>query len=169
VAASDLTRLSAGDAEVALRSFVRRYGATLRAVSGDDRADEIAHRFGPTGDSALGLTCDVTRTIGVLDHELRQVLTVDDPVLHPAASDPRQRHWDAAPADTIDEALTLMAHEIDQMLDTMGLVTTADGWTRTGTVAGGGRMSALDVVKEAVRVGADGLDEVARVLASVRD
>ena len=167
--APDLTRLGPGDAEVALRSFVRRYAAELLAVPGDDRGDELAARLGPAGESALGVVSDVTRTWGVLGHELHRVLTLDDPLLHPAAADPRQRHWDTAPPDTVDEALTLLGHEVDALLDVMAGVTSADEWTRKGEVAGGGTLSALDLVKEAVRVGAEGLDRVRDVLAAVRD
>jgi hypothetical protein len=169
VATPDLSRLSVGDAEVALRSYVRRYGAELRAVEGDDRADEIANRFGPGGESALDVVSDVTRTIGLLDHELHEVLTRDDPVLHPATADERQRRWDTPGSETIDEALTFLGHEIDQLLSTMSMVDTGDDWSRSGTAAGGGRLSALDLVKEAVRVGADGIDRVARILTAVRD
>ena len=50
----------------------------------------------------------------------------------------------------------------------MGEAGNTDDWTRTGTVAGGGTRSALDLLKEAVRVGSDGVDRVRVVLASVR-
>ena len=62
----DLSRLSAGDAEVALRSFGRRYRAELHPVGDDDRIDEIATRVGPDGESALDVVSDVTRTLGLL-------------------------------------------------------------------------------------------------------
>ena len=44
-----------------------------------------------------------------------------------------------------------------------------DGWTRTGTVAGGGSISAIEVVREAVRVGRAGLGDIERTLAAVRN
>ena len=44
----------------------------------------------------------------------------------------------------------------------------ADGWTRTGSVAGGGTVSAIDVVREAVRVGRSGLSDIERTLKAVR-
>ncbi len=164
----DLSRLAPADAEVALRSYGRRYRAELAGGPDDDRADELANRIGPDGVSALDVVSDVTRTLGVLDAELRRTLTLDDVVLHPAVSEPSLRHWDAPASDTVDEALDLLERETGGLVDTMRLATTAEDWTRTGSVAGGGAVSALDLVKEAVRVGAEGLDRVRLVLASVR-
>ena len=164
----DLSRLSAGDAEVALRTFGRRYRAELHPVGDDDRIDEIASRLGPDGESALDVVSDVTRTLGLLGSEIHRTLTLDQPVLHPAVADASLRHWEVPPPASVDEALTLLDHELDAVLDTMGAAGNADDWTRTGTVAGGGTRSALDLLKEAVRVGADGVDRVRVVLASVR-
>jgi hypothetical protein len=164
----DLSRLSAGDAEVALRSFGRRYRAELQPVGDDDRIDELAARLGPDGESALGVVSDVTRTLGLLASEIHRTLTVDEPVLHPAVADASARRWDVPPPESVDEALVLLDHELDDLLRIMGEAGNTDDWTRTGTVAGGGTRSALDLLKEAVRVGSDGVDRVRGVLASVR-
>jgi hypothetical protein len=167
VSSLDLSRLSPGDAEVALRSFGRRYRAELRPVPDDDRTDELAGRLGPDGESALDVVSDVTRTLGLLGAEMRRTLTLDRPVLHPAVADGGLRHWDAPAPDSVDDALRLLDAELDDLLDTTGLAANGDDWTRQGTVADGGSRSALDLLKEAVRVAADGLDRVRAVLAAV--
>ena len=164
----DLSRLSPGDAEVALRSFGRRYRAELTPVGDDDRIDELAARLGPDGDSALDVVSDVTRTLGLLGSEMRRTLTLEEPLLHPAVADPGARHWDVPAPESVDEALTLLDHELDALLIAMGDATAAEDWARTAPVARDGRRSALDLLKEAVRVGADGLDRVRAVLAAVR-
>jgi hypothetical protein len=168
VSSLDLTRLSPGDAEVALRSYGRRYRAELKPMADDDRTDELAARLGPDGSSALDVVSDVTRTLGLLSSEIHRTLTLDEPVLHPAVADPSARQWDAPAPESVDEALTLLDHELDTLLEAMGAATTPEDWARTAPVAGDGRRSALDLLKEAVRVGAEGLDQVRAVLASVR-
>ena len=165
----DLSRLSPDDAQVALRSYARRYRAELRPVPGDDRADELAARLGPGGESAIDVVSDVTRTLGLLGSELQRTLTQDEPVLHPAVADPSRRHWDAPAPERVDDALVLLDHELDSLVELARSVTTTDDWTRRATVAGGGSLSALDLLKEAVAVGAAGLDQVRTTLAAVRD
>jgi hypothetical protein len=164
----DLSRLSAGDAAVALRSFGRRYHAELLPVGDDDRIDEIAARLGPNGESALDVVSDVIRTLGLLGSEIHRTLTLDEPLLHPAVADASARHWDVPAPESVDDALTLLDHELDALLEAMGAAESTDDWTRTANVAGGGTRSALDLLKEAVAVGAGGLDRVRAVLASVR-
>jgi hypothetical protein len=168
VSSLDLSRLAPADAEVALRSFPRRYRAELASGPDDDSADELANRVGPGGMSALDVTADVTRTWGLLDAEMVRTLTLDDAVLHPAVSDPSRRHWDAPTAETVDDALDQLDHEATGLVESMRLATNAVDWTRTASVAGGGTISALDLLKEAVRVGADGLEQVQRILVAVR-
>jgi hypothetical protein len=165
----DLTRLSPDDAAVALRSYQRRYRAELLPVPGDDRAEEIAVRLGPNGQSALDVVSDVTRTLGLLGSELHRTLTLDEPVLHPAVADASRRHWETPAPESIDDALVLLDDELDALVEQARSVTTAEDWTRRGSVAGGGTRSALDLLKEAVAVGAGGLDDVRRTLVAVRD
>jgi hypothetical protein len=112
---------------------------------------------------------DVTRTLGLLGSELHRTLTLDEPVLHPAVADVSRRHWDTPAPDRIDDALALLDHELDALVEEARSVHDAQEWTRRGSVAGGGSRSALDLLKEAVGVGAAGLDDVRRTLAAVRD
>ncbi len=164
----DLSRLTPEDALVALASFPRRYQAELSPVAGDERADELAARLGPDGVSALDRVSDVTRTWGLLSHELRRVQTESDPTLHPAALDPGVRHWDTPAPDSIDEALVLLGHEGDQLAEAIRAYPSAQDWARPATASGGAAVTALDLVREAIRVGAEGLSAVTETLAAVR-
>jgi hypothetical protein len=165
MASLDLSRLSPQDAAVAMRSFPRRYRAALDAV-GDDEAEEIAHRLGPGGRSAMHVASDVTRTWVVLRDALRRIVVDDRPLLHPAVTEASQRDWEAAPPESLDDTLALLTDEAETFADEIDRVATGD-WTRGGDVAGGGEATALDVVREGVRVGHDGLDEITEVLRAV--
>ena len=82
-------------------------------------------------------------------------------------TDRTQRAWDAEPPDSLDDALALLTDEAETFAAEIERVATGD-WTRAGDVAGGGEVTALDVVRDGVQVGHDGLDDVAATLASVR-
>jgi hypothetical protein len=163
----DVSRLTPQDALVALASFPRRYRVELSPVAGDDRADELAGRIGPSGVSALDVVSDVTRMWGLISHELRRVQTEEAPTLHPAVTDADRRHWDTPAPDTLEESLTLLGHESDQLAEAIRTYPTAQDWARPATVAGGSRLTALDLVREAVKVGADGLGQVSEILATL--
>ncbi len=154
---------------MALRSYPRRYGAEFAGIEGDDSLDESAVRAGPDGVSALQTVSDVTRTWSVLGGALTQVLRHDDAVLHPAIADRALRHWDNPPPATVADALTLLGHQAEALADQIGGVLSNDDWNRSATVAGGGSVTALDLVKDAVGVGADGLTQVQATLTAVRD
>ena len=168
MAGLDLSRLTPEDALVALASFPRRYRAELAPVPDDDRADELAARYGPDGVSALDVVSDVTRMWGLISHELRRVLTEDRPALHPAVTDADRRHWDMPPPETVDEAMALLGHEANQLTEAIRTYPTAEDWARRATVVGGQEITALDLVREGIRVGADGLARTAEVLVAVR-
>jgi hypothetical protein len=163
----DLSRLAPSDAAAALRSYPRRYRAVLQPVKDDEDIEELAHRSGPDGVSGIQLLSDATRTLAILAEALRQITVNPTPVVHAAVVDATQRQWEAAPPERLHDALTLFADEAIGLADAIGHVS-AENWTRTGTVAGGGSVSALDVVREAVRVGRAGLTDVERTLRSVR-
>ncbi len=172
MASPDVSRLTPSDALVALASFPRRYQAELAPGTGDDeaieRADERAARYGPDGVSALDVVSDVTRTWGLLSHELRRVQTLDDPTLHPGAMDASARHWDTPAPDSTVEALAMLGHEADDLARAIRSYPQAQDWARPATAVGVGPVTALDLVREAVRVGADGLSRVAATLAGFR-
>jgi hypothetical protein len=167
----DVSRLAPSDAVTALRSYPRRYRAVLRPLADDgpaeEQADELAHRIGPAGRSCIEVLSDTTRTFVVLGEALHQITINPTPVVHRAVIDRSERQWDTPPPDELDDAITLFADEADALAIAVANVPT-DAWTRTGAVTGGGTVKAIDVAREAVRVGRLGLDEIERTLASVR-
>lgn len=164
----DVSRLGPQDAEIAFRSYPRRYAAELASIEGDDSMEELAGRIGPGGESAAQIVSDVTRTWAVLGGALHQILLHDDAVVHPAVTDATLRHWDTPAPDAIAEAMVLLGHEADALADQVSGVISAGDWGRTATVAGGGSVTALDVVRQAVGAGAEGLGAVRATLAAVR-
>jgi hypothetical protein len=168
----DLSKLSPQDAAIAFRSYPRRYREALATPQDDDTGDaedmeELAHRLGPGGRSAVQILSDVTRTWVVLRDALRRLVVDERPLLHPAVTDRSQRAWDADAPESLDDALALLTDEADTFASEIERVATGD-WTRLGDVAGGGEITALDVVRDGVQVGHDGLDDVSAALTAVR-
>ncbi|MGZ4709236.1 MAG: hypothetical protein ACXWBN_10895 [Acidimicrobiales bacterium] len=164
----DVSKLLPPDALAALRSYPRRFRQEVASFEGDDSIDELAARIGPDGESAIQILSDVARTWTVLAEALRQTLTSDDAVLHPAVLDPAQRSWDTPPSDSLDEVLTELDHAADDLVERMASVSEISDWNRRAAVAGGGEVSALDLARSAVVAGHDGLDAVRAALTAAR-
>lgn len=142
----DVSRLSPEDAVAALRSYPRRFRELLTSV---DEPDVPA--------VAVDHADHVARSLALLGEALRQVLVQDEPTLLPAVVDDSAREWAHAGASSIDDVLAFLAMEGNALADVVADVP-SDTWTRRGVVAGSGqRLSALDIVREAVRTGADHL------------
>ena len=163
----DLSRMSPNDAVTALRSYPRRFRSVLAPIADDENIEEMAQQAGPDGQSAVELTADVVRTWSVLREALRQIQVADTPVVHAAVLDASQRQWEAPVNETVESVLAQLDDEATELADMVASTASAE-WTRTADVAGGGSVTALDVVKEAVRVGHDDLDAVERTLQAVR-
>jgi hypothetical protein len=165
----DLSKLSPSDAQTALRSYPRRFQALFEPREGED-IDEIAHRIGPDGDSAITVVSDLDRTWTLLRDALLRITTTDTPVLHAAVVDAGERVWQTPPPDTVVEALTMLADEAYAFADAIDHVSTLS-WDRTASVAdssGVTSVSALDVVMEAVQVGHMALGHAEAALAAAR-
>ena len=89
-------------------------------------------------------------------------------MLHPAVLDPAQRSWDTPPSDSLDDVLTVLDHAAETLTGRMAAVTDLDDWSRRAAVAGGGEVTALDLVRTATVVGSDGLAGVHAALAAAR-
>lgn len=165
--ALDLSNLTPSDAVVALRSYPRRYRAALAPVDDDESIEELAARVGPDGHSAVELATDTVRTWTVLGQALHQLLVADTPVIHPAVLDASQRHWDAPVVETVDSVLEQLGDGAGELADEIERMS-AEQWKRRATAAGGASVGALDLAREAVRVGHDNLAAVERTLAALR-
>lgn len=151
----DLSRLGPDDAVAALRSYPRRFREALTSVE----PDELPHE-------AIEHADHVARSMALLGEALRQVLVQDHPTLLPAVADDSARLWAFDASSSVDDVLAFLAMECNALADVIADVP-SDAWTRTGIVAGSGQeMSALDIVREAVRTGAEHLRAAERAIKS---
>jgi hypothetical protein len=146
VSGLDVSRLSPDDAVAALRSYPRRFGELFESVEDQDLpADAVDHAD------------HVARSLALLGEALRQVLVQDHPTLLPAVTDDAAREWAHAGASSPDDVLAFLSMEANALAEAIVQVP-SDAWTRTGVIAGSGQgISALDIVREAVRTGAEHL------------
>jgi hypothetical protein len=163
----DLTKLSPNDAVTALRSYPRRFRSAFAPIDDDEGIEEVAQQAGPDGRSAVEITADTVRTWTVLREALRQIQVSDSPVVHAAVVDPASRQWETPMRSTVTEVLDHVDDEAAALADAVAAVP-GDQWHRSANVAGGGTVTALDVAREAVRVGHEGLVATEATLAALR-
>jgi hypothetical protein len=155
------------DAVVALRSLGRRYRGLFAGLGDDVSPDDLAHRNGSDGRSALDHVVAATRTITFLGRALEQVLITDDPVLHPAVLDPAEREWPDA-TGSVDEVIDELAREADRVGERASHVAAAD-WARQGQVAGhDATTTAAAILWDAVDSAVEHLKAAERTLSEVR-
>jgi hypothetical protein len=141
----------------------------LTSIDDDERPDDLVHRAGPDGLSAVDHADHVARSMAILGEALRQVLVHDEPTLQPAVADDSAREWAmAAQPSSTDAVLDFLTVECGALADTVERTPT-DAWTRTGTVAGSGKtMTAIDVAREAVRTGSEHLRAAERAIEAAK-
>jgi hypothetical protein len=155
VSGLDLSRLAPDDAVAALRSYPRRFREALTSVDPQDLPHE-----------AVEHADHVARSMAVLGEALRQLLVQDHPTLLPAVADDAARQWAFDGSTSVDDVLAFLTMECNALADAIADVP-ASAWNRTGVVAGSGQeMSALDIVREAVRTGAEHLRAAERAIRS---
>lgn len=143
--------ISPGDAEVALRSFPRRWRALLGSLDVDD-PDTVAilEHPGPSGDSAVALARKAGAALEVGARHLHEAVTRDDPSLDPDPAPPP-----APGADTVAAALRRIEAAAPALADAVTRVAAGDldrqAQRGTSTVS----------VRQII---ADAVDEVARLL-----
>jgi hypothetical protein len=163
----DTSSISPNDAVTALRSYPRRFRSALSPIDGDESIEELGQQVGPDGESAVDQTAQVVRIWTVLREALRQIQVNDTPVVHAAVVDPSLRDWDAPVRETVPSVLEQLDDEAAALADAVAAVP-GDQWNRTAGVAGGGTVTALEVVREAVKAGHDQLAAVEKTLAALR-
>jgi hypothetical protein len=155
VSGLDVSRLAPDDAVAALRSYPRRFREALTSVDPEDLPQE-----------AVDHVDHVARSVALLGEALRQVLVQDHPTLMPAVADDAAREWAVDGSSSVDDVLAFLTMECNALAEAIADVP-SDAWTRSGVVAGAGReMTALDIVREAVRTGADHLRAAERAVTS---
>ncbi len=156
------------DAIVALRSLGRRWRGLFAGLGEDESPDDLAHRVGADGHSALDHAVRATRTLSLLGRAVEQALVDDDAALHPAVGDPAQRVWDDEAAGAVDETIDELAHEAERLADRVSRVS-AQEWQRRASVAGqDADIGALDVLWDAVDSAVTELKAAERTLQEVR-
>lgn len=155
------------DAVVALRSLGRRYRGLFAGLAHDESPDDLAHRNGSDGRSALDHAAAATRTITFLGRALDQALVDDDAVLHPGVVDPAEREWPDA-TGTVDDGIDELARSADQLADRADRASASE-WARAARVAGhDASVSALAILWDAVDSAIEHLKAAERTLREVR-
>ena len=155
------------DAVVALRGLERRYRGLFAGLEDDESPEDLAHRNGADGRSALDHVAAATRTLSFLGRGVEQALVEDDPVLHPAVADPAEREWPAAQG-TVEDALAELGRAAGALADRVGHVSAAD-WDRHVRVAGhDATTTPLAVLWDAVDSAITHLKQASTTLAQVR-
>lgn len=144
----DVSRLAPGDAIAALRSFPRRFRAVLAIA--DDEDDGVLHRPGPDGRSAVEHVDHAARTLATLADAVRRALEEERPVLHRGVVDEDARQPAYGLDADVQASLDLLVLEAEGLADRVEHVP-ADDWARAAAVAGGDDVTALDLLREAVR------------------
>jgi hypothetical protein len=156
MSALNLSRLSGPDAVAALRSYPRRFRTAILPTD-DPEVEELAYQVGPDGRSALDHVVTTTNTFVLLGQALRQTLSGSQPTVHGAVTDAGQRQWDTPSGLTIAEGLDRLTEEAGALATAADRIEMSE-WDRTASVAGSnGTVTTADIVKEAVRSGADHL------------
>ena len=110
--------ISAGDAEVALRTFPRRWRALLGSLDTDDPdTAALLARPGPDGSSALECARRAAVAIEAADAHVRRTVSADRPTLDPAP---------AAGTGTLEDALARIDAAAPALATTVAGVATGD-------------------------------------------
>jgi hypothetical protein len=142
----DVSRLSPSDAATSFRSFARRFRALFSGFDEDESADAVLNRPGAAGATPAELAADAGRELAAYDEALRRFMVADEPDVSLGAEP-------SGPPSSPQEALDAVTTAAERLAGRVDDVEPED-WTRTGR-AGGRRMTALDLVRDAVRAGSD--------------
>jgi hypothetical protein len=145
----------------ALRSFPRRYREALANVSRDP---ELLVQ--PVdGHTALTLVAGTSSTLDLIDRALERTLVQDDPELTASVVVASARTWQAREPSAIPTLLDELTTHATALADRLDRAPTA-GWLRVANVDGR-RVRAVDLAREAVRMAAENLRLLERIVASL--
>jgi hypothetical protein len=125
-------------------------------------------RAGIIGSSVMDLAVDAVRSLALLHRALEQVLTEDQPALHPAVTLRRARDFDVAAHRDLGDVLAELDDVAPAFADRVDGIH-GDDWTRIGTIAGTPeQVTALGIVQEAVSTAADDLRDIEGTMRQFR-
>lgn len=154
------------DAIVALRSLGRRYRSLFAGLGDDESPDDLAHRIGSKGRSALDHIAGASRTITTSDRTLERILVEDEPSLDPMSTDTSEREAEQQPSGTVDERIADLEVDATRLADRASRAGARD-WGRSGR-DGDVTVTGAEVLWRAVDAAIDHLKEAERVLSEVR-
>ncbi len=147
-----------------LRSLPRRYREALTLVP--RRSEAIHERI--DGHTVLDLLVDTACTLGLLDRALEQTLVRPAaPTLVAAITDPELRLWTADPLTGPEQLVETIA-ETAEATAARVYATPTKAWSRPAIVVGGGTVHAIDIAREAARVGVENLRRIERIAPRLR-
>ncbi len=152
--------VSPSDAVVALRSYRRRYRALLVRPDDEEGADVVRRRPAPDRWSALEHAAHVADVFEVAADALRTIRVHEEPEV---AVEPGR----APRAGTVDEVVDRLGVGAERLAGTVEDMQGED-WKRAGRLLTGQQVTALDVVRHAVHVGAHHRREAERAVSEVR-
>lgn len=158
------------EAAAALRALPQRWRATLTldrgrrpAGTGRDQLEVLLAGRAPGGWSALEHAGHVRDVLHALDIRIQRVLREDRPVLPGTHVTPPAGANEQGMAVVL-AALAVSAEQLARTIETA----TASSWSRSGLRAGR-RVSALELVHEAVHAGSHHLGQAQRAIEAVRE
>lgn len=165
----DVSRLSPRDAAIALRSFERRYReATFSLDDTDDEHGGLAEHIGSGGESTVTIVRRASRTLGLLQHALDEILDHENPELAAGVMDPSARLPVPPAGGDLATEVALLGTEAAHLAERVDHTRAAD-WSRPAVVEGSGQaVDALDVVREAVRTTSVDLRSARETMAEAR-
>jgi hypothetical protein len=159
--------MTPSDAVVALRSFERRYRSLFADLDEGESPDDLARRQSADGWSAIEHVVAAARGIAASGRALGAVLRSDEPVLDVADVRPDTLPRPHQPSGPVHERLAELGLEANQVAEAAEHVGAKD-WDRTGALADGTTVGALDLLRHAVETGVTHLKAAEKVLAQVR-
>ncbi len=165
----DVSRLSPRDAAIALRSFERRFREATFSLDDDDADGGLANHVGSGGESTLTIVERASRTLGLLQHALDEILDHDTPELAAGVMNSAERPPGPEGSGDLATEVALLGTEAIQLAERVDR-TRATDWSRPARLTGsqGQTIDALDVVREAVRTTSVDLRAARETMAEAR-